>query len=166
MGAHRPGRRGQTLAKGLAFAVRLAPRAGLQLAVTSPDGTLHALTGAASIAHHHDQAHAATEASAPVRLLRADRPALDLGPWLAARVCALCGYRDLFFFNGGDGDGRRFDLLDWSAAWPRCWTSGSAMTGACPRWTCRPPTGPPPSPRCSRRFARWLGRSTASTARC
>lgn len=39
--------------------------------------------------------------------------ALTLGSYLSARVCAICGYRDVFIYNGWDRGRGRFDLLDY-----------------------------------------------------
>ena len=101
------------LKDGLDFAVARSPWNGLTLAVAMPDGTVQPLTGAASIQHHHDQGPDGDDPVAPVLLQGPDGQTLDLSPHLAARVCALCGGRDLFFFNGHQRRANRFDLLDY-----------------------------------------------------
>jgi len=74
------------------------------------------LIGAGSLVAHHAsvapgklQGH--REEAAPL-FLRRGSTRLTLGPLLAARRCTLCGYRDVFFFNGWDRSNQRFDLLD------------------------------------------------------
>ncbi|MDG4558148.1 MAG: hypothetical protein P9F19_12290 [Candidatus Contendobacter sp.] len=104
-----------TLAEGFAFAVTLDGWQRLTLTLTSEDGE-RPLRGWQSIRVHHDRAlptgHA--EHLAAVRLTRADSGvALTLAPYLAARTCGLCGYQDVFFFNGWDREKNRYDLLDY-----------------------------------------------------
>ena len=121
-----------TLAQGLDYAHALNPWAHLTLEVDGPVGR-HPLIGAdGQKAHHRGAAPGAghTQDPAPLFLVsRAEEPggaALDgsgdgpgdgrvlpLGPYLTARVCALCNYRDVFLFNGWDRDRGRFDLLDY-----------------------------------------------------
>ncbi|WP_216819294.1 hypothetical protein, partial [Thiohalocapsa sp. ML1] len=101
------------LNKALAEAVGQAPWGGLTLAVRLPGGDGIPLVGAASIPDHRDAPGADGLQPAPVLLQQPDAEPLDLAPHLAARVCVLCGYRDLFFFNGHDRRAHRFDLLDY-----------------------------------------------------
>ncbi len=102
------------LAEGLAFAVAADPWRGLGLAIATAAET-RPLRGWRSIREHHDQAraHADAERPASIQLQPATGAPLDLGPYLAGRHCAICGYQDAFFFNGADRDGARFDLLDY-----------------------------------------------------
>ena len=112
------------LAQGLAFAAGLAPWQGLTLMIADPStdrtsGADRPLIGTASLVDHHTAvapgpASTHTDEPAPLVLIRAtDGARLPLGPYLAARVCALCGYRDVFLFNGWDRRQARFDLLDY-----------------------------------------------------
>jgi hypothetical protein len=77
--------------------VQQQPWQGLELTATGADG-IRVLRGAASIREHHDHADTGGRDGrpAPVHLRRTgpDSPmndGLDLGRWLAARPCALCG---------------------------------------------------------------------------
>ncbi len=114
-GMQRPTEPIVALVEGLQFAVAADPWRDLTLAIVTAAAT-RPLRGWRSIRDHHDQAraHADAERPAPIRLQPADGgAALDLGPYLAGRHCAICGYQDAFFFNGADRDGGRFDLLDY-----------------------------------------------------
>jgi len=121
-----------TLAEGLDYAHGLNPWANLTLEVDGPGGRRPLIGAEGQEAHHRGAAPGAghTQDPAPLFLVsRAGDPgdaALDgsgdgpgdgrvlpLGPYLTARVCALCNYRDVFLFNGWDRDRGRFDLLDY-----------------------------------------------------
>ncbi|MBO8087718.1 MAG: hypothetical protein J7D61_16915, partial [Marichromatium sp.] len=101
------------LAEGLRFAVAEAPWSDLTLAVRMPDSDNVPLVGAPSIPDHRDDAAENGLEPAPVLLQQRGAEPLDLAPHLAARICALCGYRDIFFVNGHDRRAHRFDLLDY-----------------------------------------------------
>jgi hypothetical protein len=113
-----------TLAEGLDYAQALNPWAHLTLEVDGPGGRCPLIGAEGQEAHHRGAAPGAGHTQDPAPLLlvsRAEDPGdasadgrvLPLGPYLTARVCALCNYRDVFLFNGWDRDRGRFDLLDY-----------------------------------------------------
>lgn len=70
------------------------------------EGSRPPLVGHGSIQRHHDRSvgpHADTAASVICECGDASRR-LDLGPYLAARICRKCEQRDVFFFNGRSVD--------------------------------------------------------------
>ena len=125
-----------TLAQGLDYAHGRNPWAHLTLEVDGPDGRRPLIGADGQEAHHRGAAPGTghTQDPAPLFLVSramdpddapfdgsgdgsadgsGERMALPLGPYLTARVCALCNYRDVFLFNGWDRDRGRFDLLDY-----------------------------------------------------
>jgi tetratricopeptide (TPR) repeat protein len=70
------------------------------------EGSRFPLIGHGSIQRHHDRSagpHAATTASVICEYSDASQR-LDLGPYLAARICRKCEQQDVFFFNGRSVD--------------------------------------------------------------
>jgi len=113
-----------TLAEGLDYAHALNPWAHLTLEVDGPGGRRPLIGADGQEAHHRGAAPGAEHTQDPAPLLlvnwagdpgdgTGERRVLPLGPYLTARVCALCNYRDVFLFNGWDRDRGRFDLLDY-----------------------------------------------------
>ena len=113
-----------TLAEGLNFAHDLGLWHNIGVYVDRPKEA-HALVGWNSILEYHRRsapASGAQRTTSPEREHSAQRSSLllvrgghklSLAPFLSARSCALCGYCDVFVFNGWDRRRHRFDLLDY-----------------------------------------------------
>lgn len=108
------------LLDGLGAAVALDPWHGLTLIAGKGDGEVD-LVGAERLSvWHQDPANGPGkdkhhEQELPVRLIFVEGEALELGPFVRARICRKCDYRDVFLFDAlpaHEGDAR-FDLLDY-----------------------------------------------------
>jgi len=87
----------------LALVAAAQPWKDLTLRIT---GAKQPLVGHESIRRSHDASagsHTDTVASVVCDCGSASRR-LDLGPYLAARICRKCDWQDVFFFNGRSGD--------------------------------------------------------------
>jgi tetratricopeptide (TPR) repeat protein len=88
-----------TLAEGLGAAVRDDPWLGLRLEAEDGD-TFIDLTGAQAVtAWDQTRRHKHDERTLPIRLVMSEEYALELAPYVAARVCEQCKGRDVFLFD-------------------------------------------------------------------
>jgi tetratricopeptide (TPR) repeat protein len=109
------------LIQGLSAAVALDPWQGMKLVAGDGDAEIELIGAGRLSAWHCDPMNGPgkekhQEKELPVRLVFATEPALDLAPFVRARICAKCDYRDVFLFdalNDDKSDGQ-FDLLDYS----------------------------------------------------
>jgi hypothetical protein len=88
-----------TLAEGLAAAVNDDPWLGLRLEAEDGD-TFIDLTGAQAVtAWDQTRRHKHNGCTLPIRLVMPEEYALELAPYVAARVCEQCKGRDVFLFD-------------------------------------------------------------------